>query len=213
MTEVGERIKAPCSMCIRWTMHNVLSQARRSDEFFSYDYSTLSCGGCDTVSMMVVRNWLTPSRDDETRTYYPSPVSRKIPAWLAFMRLGVTSAEEEGIGDLMHEVYAAVDAKQYRLAAMGIRATLEQVMILKVGDLQTFNQKLDAFEKAGFISSIQRESMRATLDVGDAAMHRGFVPKERELAVALDVVEGVMAPIFGHYEDAKALSQRVPARK
>src|SRR5260370_41778395 len=118
------------------------------------------------------------------------------------MRLGIDDNEEK-IGDLMNEVYRAVDGKQYRLAAMGIRALLEQVMILKVGDLKTFNDKLDAFQKQGFISSIQREAMRLTLDLRDAAMHRGFLPKERELNIALDVVEGVLAPIFGHSDRVK----------
>jgi hypothetical protein len=42
----------------------------------------------------------------------------------------------------MYEVYAAVDAKQYRLAAMGIRAALEQVMIMKVGDCVIVNRDL-----------------------------------------------------------------------
>jgi len=32
---------------------------------------------------------------------------------------------------------------------------------------------------------IQRDAMRAVLDVGDAAMHRAFKPTEKELKVAL----------------------------
>ena len=68
---------------------------------------------------------------------------------------------------------------------MGIRALLEQVMIAKVGDIRGFNKKLDAFQEAGFISSLQRDAMRATLDVGDAAMHRAFKPTESESQTAL----------------------------
>jgi hypothetical protein len=57
--------------------------------------------------------------------------------------------------------------------------------------------------QAGLISNIQRDAMRATLDVGDAAMHRGYNPKEGELRIALDVLDGVCAPIFGHADEAK----------
>jgi hypothetical protein len=85
-------------------------------------------------------------------------------------------------------------------------------MIMKIGDLATFDQKLDAFQKQGFISFLQRDAMRATLDVGDAAMHRAFKPTETELKVALDIVEGVLAPIFGHKEAAEKLADRVPPR-
>jgi hypothetical protein len=47
----------------------------------------------------------------------------------------------------VQEVYRAVDGGQHRLAAMGIRALLEQVMIMKVGDVPTFNAKLDEFRR------------------------------------------------------------------
>jgi hypothetical protein len=83
-------------------------------------------------------------------------------------------------------------------------------MILKVGDVATFDQKLDEFQKQGYISLIQRDAMRATLDVGDAALHRAFKPTERDLKVALDVVEGV----FFQYLDicTRLNGYRVPPR-
>jgi hypothetical protein len=204
-----KRISAPCSTCVRDTLHEVLFETRRQDDHSSYAYVMISCGGCETISMGVQSRF--GAEPDLVHEYYPSPVSRKQPQWLAYMRLGL-DRKEEAIGDLLHEVYQAIFGKQYRLAAMGIRAALEQVMIIKVGDSGTFNSNLDAFERDGYISKIQREQMRATLDIGDAAMHRGFVPTEKELKIALDVVEGVMAPIFGHGDDAKHLTKRVPPR-
>jgi hypothetical protein len=53
---------------------------------------------------------------------------------------------------------------------MGIRALFEQVMIAKVGDLKTFQEKLDAFQAARYILSIQRDAMATALEVGNAAM-------------------------------------------
>jgi hypothetical protein len=89
---------------------------------------------------------------------------------------------------------------------------LEQVMIHKVGDLRSFDKKLDEFQKQGYISAIQRDAMRATLDVGDAAMHRGFVPTEKDLTLALDIIEGVLAPIYDHRTEAEKMADRVPPR-
>jgi chloramphenicol 3-O-phosphotransferase len=96
---------------------------------------------------------------------------------------------------------------------MGIRALLEQVMIMQVGDIGGFDKKLDAFQERGFISSIQRHAMRATLDVGDAAVHRAFVPKFEDLNTCLDIVEGVMSVIYSHREEAERISAAVPPRK
>ncbi|MFK4577055.1 hypothetical protein ABIF83_000502 [Bradyrhizobium ottawaense] len=96
---------------------------------------------------------------------------------------------------------------------MGIRAAPEQVMTLKVGDKGTVNKNLDAFQQGGFTSTIQPEAMRATLNVGDAAMHRGYTPKEGDLRIALDVLDGVCAAIFGHGDEARKMGMRVPPRK
>jgi hypothetical protein len=119
---------------------------------------------------------------------------------------------DAAIGAIMMEIYQAVDGGQNRLAAMGIRALLEQVMIQKVGDLKTFDMKLDAFQSTGFSSTIQRDAMRATLDVGDATMHRGYVPTETDLKLALDIVEGVLAPMYDHRTEAEKMADRVPPR-
>jgi hypothetical protein len=86
-------------------------------------------------------------------------------------------------------------------------------MIATIGDLQTFDDKLDAFQNAGYISLVQRDAMRATQNVGDAAMHRGHLPTEEDLRLALDIVEGVFAPIFVRKDKAQKLSDAVPPRK
>ncbi|MBR0710902.1 DUF4145 domain-containing protein [Bradyrhizobium liaoningense] len=203
MTEPLEKIKAPCSKCMRETTHQILFNCEKDGS----DYAMIACGGCEAISMRVKDLHFTDQEE-----FYPSPVSRQMPMWLQYMRLGL-DADEEILGDLLTEVYQAIFGRQYRLAAMGIRAALEQIMIMKIGDKGSFNQKLEAFERAGFISKIQREAMRTTLDVGDAAMHRGFAPTDEDLRIALDIVEGVMAPIFGHADEAKGLGKRVPPRK
>jgi hypothetical protein len=120
--------------------------------------------------------------------------------------------DADHLGELLGEIYEAVDGGQHRLAAMGIRALLEQVMVLKVGDLRTFEDKLDAFQNAGYISLLQRDAMQETLEVGHAAMHRSFKPRGDELRVALDIVEGIFAPIFDHKRAATKLADRVPPR-
>jgi Domain of unknown function (DUF4145) len=204
---------APCSSCVRHTTHEVLFETKREHQGRDDNtYKLLSCGGCGTVSMMHVwtgTEWFEDVDGNKGKPvnvhYYPSPVSRKEPEWVA---------ESEGkLISLLQEIYQAIDGGQYRLAAMGIRALLEQVMIAKVGDLRTFDEKLDAFQRAGFISLIQRDAMRATLDVGDAAMHRAFVPTDRDLNTSLDIAEGVMAAIYCHQEAAENMGNRVPPRK
>jgi hypothetical protein len=85
-------------------------------------------------------------------------------------------------------------------------------MVFKVGDLGSFEKQLNAFQEAGYISFIQRDAMKATLEVGHATMHRAFKPTEEDLKVALDIVEGIMAPLYAHHTAAEKMAERIPPR-
>jgi hypothetical protein len=119
---------------------------------------------------------------------------------------------EKNIAALLSEIYEAVDAGQHRLAAMGIRSLLEQVMTSKVGLGGTFEQKLDVFQESGYVSLVQRDAVRETLELGHAAIHRSFAPSLDDLSAALDIVEGVLAPIFHHPGRVDQFAKRVPPR-
>jgi hypothetical protein len=127
--------------------------------------------------------------------------------------IGLIGGEkEEMIGHLLVEVYAAVRGKQYRLATMGIRSVLEQVIIAKVGDHGKFYKNLEQFYDAGYISLMQRDALENSLEAGHAATHRSFSPTEQDLVILLNITEGILAAIYIHPEQSEFLSKRVPAR-
>lgn len=200
-------MKAPCALCRRKTTHNILAAQDRSSEEGRDKYYFLSCAGCGAVSMGNVWNY----SGDEEKLYYPSPISRKTPNWVC--ELSFFGAAEEGkLGDLLKEIYQAVQGKQYRLAVMGIRAFLEQLMVIKVGDKGTFEKNLDAFFAEGYISKIQKNAVSHILDSGHAVIHRMHKPTEQDLTIALDITESITAAIFFHENDAKAVADRAPPR-
>lgn len=202
------QVMAPCSQCVRQTHHNVLHEVDRRVEDLENMYLLLECAGCDEVSL--ANFW-----GDGFERYYPSPISRKPPDWLAslqFSFMKVRSAAEEALGELLHEIYEALRGGQRRLAAMGIRALLEQVMIDKVGDQFSFFKNIDAFCQQGYASLVQRDQLITILDAGHAAMHRSYAPSDRDLSTALDIIEGIMASIYVHPDSAEKLAGRVPQR-
>ena len=211
MADDARIVPAPCSTCLGETRHTVLFEKAQQQELTLEQYAMLECCGCGRISMGYKRIWYDDGKADND--FYPAPITRAEPRWVVDLGLGFFGKDKQAIGGLLSEVYQAVANGQRRLAAMGIRAALEQVMIATIDDLKTFDDKLDAFQNAGFISSVQRDAMRATLDVGDAAMHRGHLPAEQDLRLALDIVEGVFAPIFVHKDQAQKLSDAVPPRK
>jgi len=207
----SRQVQAPCSMCVRKTCHNILHETTGRDENQIETHMMLRCAGCGSISLAHHIRHLPNGEVDSF--YYPSPVSRKKPSWFMEMSLGwLGGVGARKLADLLHEIYQAVDGGQHRLAAMGIRALLEQVMIAKIGDEGSFEQKMQKFQEGGYISLIQRDAMRETIEVGHAAMHRAFAPSEEELCKALDIVEGIMAAIYDHSQTATTLAKRVPLR-
>jgi hypothetical protein len=200
-----DQIKAPCSWCTRETNHNVLYSTEQRDDF--YEHALIECAGCGNISMRRMGPAWGAKR---TVDYYPSPVSRRQPEWMT--SLWVTHPAQKQLDELFREIYAAVAGGQLRLAAMGIRSLLEQIMIAKVGDQSSFARNLDEFCQKGFIPSVQREAMSAILDAGHAVTHRSFNPKQEELNTALDIAEGVFAAIYIHTAAATEIADRVPPR-
>jgi hypothetical protein len=160
---------------------------------------------------------LAPLLTTKILKYYPSPISRTLPDWIFYFDIGfvggvVAGEEHETVRALLSEIYAAVRGGQHRLAAMGVRSLLEQVVIAKIGDHYSFNLNIDKFYEAGYIFLIQRDALLHLLEAGHAATHRPFAPSERDLTTLLDISEGILAAIYIHPDQAEALSKRVPPR-
>jgi Domain of unknown function (DUF4145) len=198
---------APCIVCTRVNAHRVLAREDRSDDEITDRYYFLACAGCGAVSMA---NLWNSGGHDEAR-YYPSPISRKPPTWLWQLRF-LFGNDETPLGELLHEIYEAVQGKQHRLALMGIRAFFEQLMIAKVGDQGNFTANLNAFLEAGFIAKIKLTAIKHILESGHAAIHRGYKPVEQDLNTALNIVEAITETIYFHEDEAKQVAARVPPR-
>jgi uncharacterized protein DUF4145 len=146
--------------------------------------------------------------DDPDVTYYPPPISRREPEWLTYLPLafGIDNRKSNLTG-LLKEIYQAVHGGQFRIAAMGIRALLEQMMVAKVGDHGSFPKNLNAFLEHGYISVVQRDAISAVLDAGHAVTHRSFTPSASHLDTTLDITEGVFAAIYIHSDAARDLAK------
>jgi hypothetical protein len=202
-----KQVPAPCSGCLRETKHNVLHESGWQEEDRIITYAMLQCCGCSEICL--AKQVLFTDDGSKEFEYYPPPVSRKRPKWLLSM---IMNRKYAYIGALLGEIYEAAYGGQNRLAAMGIRALLENLMISTVGDHGRFDKNLDAFEAGGIISKIQKDTLASILEAGHGAMHRAFSPESNDIILALDIVEGVLAPLFHHHSAAEELSRKIPSR-
>jgi hypothetical protein len=190
--------RAHCNECGHKTKHYVVgTRVQRGSELYQhhpYDpgvelewsttYDLLECCGCETVSIKRTYWFSEFNPGEEEVEYYPPRLSRRPPNWLKRL--------PEDVQALMQEVYAALQADSRRLAMMGARAVLDVFIVSKVGDVGSFQKKLDALQQEGYVSSRNRKVLEAALDVGSAAAHRGHQPDVEEVNQVIDIVENVL---------------------
>lgn len=112
----------------------------------------------------------------------------------------------------MDEVVSAAHSGQNRLVAMGVRAALEWTMIQHVGDKGSFQANLTEFHEKGHITASHKEFMESVLEVGHAAIHRGYVPTNKDISTMLDIVGTLFNQFYFHPNKAKELKRAPPPR-
>ncbi|MGJ8678401.1 MAG: DUF4145 domain-containing protein [Akkermansiaceae bacterium] len=225
MTPASSTIKVHCNRCSGEKNHKTLHTER--DDWSEDigipeapgpimhgfdDYKLVRCCGCDSISLRH-ESWCNDWGCDSAITSYPPERSRKLPKWLegtAGIRFVLS---ETFVPKLLRQIYSAYHSKSYALAAMGIRALVEQVMVDKVTDKGSFVTNLKNFQEAGYLSKVQREFLEATLELGHAAIHRGYEPTEEDIRRSLDMTEPILETVYIHEGHASHLEKSVPKRK
>jgi hypothetical protein len=95
---------------------------------------------------------------------------------------------------------------------MGIRAVIDLAVVERVGDVGTFEQKLNALAEKGYVGEKQKDFLAAALDAGSAAAHRGHRPKASDLDYSMDIVENMLQALYVLEEAADQLRKATPPR-
>ena len=140
MTGEADTIKAHCNRCGGEKNHRVLHHQR--DEWREdmgtpeepgpiqrgfEDYNLLRCCGCDSVSLRH-ESWCNDYGDESAVSYYPPARSRRLPQWIGGMDGLRFIMSQTFVPKLLRQIYSAYHSRSYALAAMGIRALVEQVL-------------------------------------------------------------------------------------
>ncbi|CAJ0684603.1 DUF4145 domain-containing protein [Ralstonia mannitolilytica] len=214
--ELGQIIKAHCNRCGPDTRHKVLHIAKQrfeddvNTEFEENSYYTLQCEGCHSVKLR--EDWYGSWSGNGEPTYFPPPSLRKQPEWVN--RWWQPPALGNPVFIICREVYNALQNNLPHLAAMGVRAVLEQAMISKIGgDRRSFAQNLRALADQGHVSTMMRDRLERVLDAGSATIHRGHTPSSEDLTTLVDIMEHVIESLYFHDASVARLAGRTPPRQ
>ena len=77
----------------------------------------------------------------------------------------------------------------------------------------TNKNNLDKFQESGYLSLRQREDIQPILEVGHAAIHRGYHPNEDDVLTVVEVTESLVETVYIHPTKTSKLGKRVPKRE
>ncbi len=215
-----KEIQAHCNNCGGDRTHRVLYIERKYWDDQCIDggdkYELVKCCGCGSLKLRHEEWCSDDDRDEDGNviphvSYYPPAVFRPKPRWFHDLMLKVPW-NDANIYDLLSEIYVALQNDQRSLAAMGIRAILEKIMIEKCGDSGSFLGNIKEFEKQGYVSRIQRERLETILEAGHAAIHRLYKPTKEDLITLVDISESLVESIYIHGGKVEKLKNGIPPR-
>ncbi len=220
--EEPKSIKAHCNTCVGLTNHVVLHKEttrwsdgdERYEVYGGNEYSLIRCAGCDSIHLKH-DSWCSEDWDEDgtviDTVYYPPAISRRRPSWLSDPT-GPFFFGNTGIEKLLEEIYSALQNDSRRLAAIGIRALLELVMIEQVGDSGQIGRNVDKFLAEGHVPKNNQDIFRFQLiEAGHAAMHRGYVPERSDIDVMMQITKSLIETIYVHPAKASRLGV-IPSR-
>ena len=184
-------------------------------------YTLFECRGCNAVFHETsswndddVDQWYGPSGETKseanyTKETFPKAPGRARPAWFE-----VTGAINSTLYDLLDETYKADEAGCTMLAAVGLRAALDncfEAVGIEAG--APFEQKLKALLTKGYIGETEHGLLDVLIDAGNAAVHRGWSPERQNVHLLMDVLENFIGRVFVNGERALAMREAIPQRQ
>jgi hypothetical protein len=198
-----------CNECGRMTRHEEKAQYKTNGDedgiSWAHYHSILECRGCGTVAFRE-RIWFSeiqdPNPDADPRfqdKYFPPRLDRAEPSWFAEL--------PEELQDVLGETYDAIYHDQRYLATVGIRTALDLAIVTKIGDAGSFQDKLELLEMSNVTRPEETVLLRAAIEAGNAAAHRGFRPRTKDLVLLRDILESVLEALFVRGDRVQALRQ------
>lgn len=198
-----------CNSCRRHTKHDVLNRHVVDDSYVDehgvevskFTYTFLACRGCSTASLMV--NYFDNLVGEYEPVLYPARTFRRLPQWSCQLN--------REWRELLQEIYSTLDAGSRRLAVMGARTLLDLYLTATVGNDGYFVERLEKLVRVGELAPLDKGTLRAALEAGNAAAHRGYNPAVTDLNIVMDIVENLLQKHVLQ-STAKRLEKTTPPR-
>ena len=217
-------VRCWCNSCRSDTLHSVEAEhgnkvpgmlIHGKEMNCSAHYMVVKCRGCEEIHFLKVTigsEDLIWAMDYEhpfdcptfQENYPPRNFARNPPEWIDKL--------ESELRGLMKQTYMALHVGADRLVVMGTRAALERTIAGKCEDQGSFKENVLKFVEEGYLAQANSGAVMAALDVGSAAIHRGYRPDLEAIVDVFEIIESVIHTVYIVPESGIRRSETTPKR-
>jgi hypothetical protein len=199
---VGQEFEIPCTRCSGKTAHVVVASAElageNDDVNWVDDYEVVRCGGCKTISFRKASS----NSEDMVQVGYEE--------WDHAVYESVYPSRIEGRKGLGHdtrylppevrrvydETLVALVNQMPILSGIGLRALVEAVCKEKAAVGKDLLKKIDSLIQLGVLTARSAAILHKIRTLGNAAAHEVKPHTEKQLGVAMDIVEHLLRDVY-----------------
>jgi hypothetical protein len=195
-----------CSKCSGKTAHSILAMVdvhgRDGDSNYSFDWQNehqlIQCLGCKSISYRIVSS----NSEDYYQDEYGNTVYAEIEKLYPPRIPGVKGLGEEAVylpqkvRQIYDETLLALSVNAPVLAAIGLRALIETVCKEKEAEGGDLFKKIDSLVEKRVLTPMGASILHKIRTLGNAAAHEVKPHSEKQLSLALDIVEHLLKDVF-----------------
>lgn len=195
-----------CTKCSGKTSHAVLVlvgvAGSEGDNNYSFDWHVdhqlIQCLGCKSISYRIVSsNSEEYFHDENGDTVYDESEKLYPPRITGVNGLGDEAIHlPQKIRQIYEETILALSVNAPVLAAIGLRALVETVCKEKAAEGGDLFKKIDSLVEKRVLTPVGATILHKIRTIGNAAAHEVKPHSERQLSLALDIVEHLLKDVF-----------------
>jgi hypothetical protein len=205
-----ELIRTYCRSCFKSTRHDVLFSHEEESDPEGYhevdSWQVVRCRGCETMGFRHQNDDFEQVVEEEDGTVgHVSTIVTYPKVFRNHRQLTGLWWLPNLIKKIYRQTLSAYGESAYVLASIGLRATIEAVCTHLTISGATLEKRIDQLFKGGYVSNADKRRLHAIRFLGNDAAHEVKEPSERDLRVALEIVEHLLNSVFILENKAKSL--------
>jgi hypothetical protein len=200
-------MKTFCNKCGLETNQNIVFEIEKTiffdpdEDFIINCYQVIECKGCNNIAYRTLTRDRISTDNAINKKQSPWKMVERFPhSEKNYLRFENRQNLPHNLNVILSETISSFNNNNYILCAAGLRAILETIFSDQIGSVNgkygTLEKKIFALGESGILTKNNSQILQDLRFIGNKAIHELRVPSEKELRIALEIIEITLDTIY-----------------